>query len=79
MGQTSQGAFFLRADFMGATFLGCRFPQGKNFRGGGRMGRGGAADFHRVGGGGGGQNHLTIHKQNLAFPHVTRARLESQR
>ena len=25
-----------------------------------------------------GKNHLTIHKQNLAFPHVTRARLELQ-
>ena len=26
-----------------------------------------------------GKNHLTIRKQNLAFPHVTRARLEPQR
>ena len=26
-----------------------------------------------------GKNHLTIRKQNLAFPHVARARLESQR
>ena len=26
-----------------------------------------------------GENHLTIRKQNLAFPHVTRARLEPQR
>ena len=25
-----------------------------------------------------GKNHLTIRKQNLAFPHVTRARLEPQ-
>ena len=26
-----------------------------------------------------GENHPTIHKQNLAFPHVTRGRLEPQR
>ena len=26
-----------------------------------------------------GGNHMTIRKQNLAFPHVTRARLEPQR
>ena len=26
-----------------------------------------------------GKKHLTIRKQNLAFPHVTRARLEPQR
>ena len=26
-----------------------------------------------------GKNHLTYGKQNLGFPHVTRARLESQR
>ena len=26
-----------------------------------------------------GKKHLTIHKQNLAFPHVTTARLEPQR
>ena len=25
------------------------------------------------------KNHLTIRKQNLAFPHMTRARLEPQR
>ena len=25
------------------------------------------------------KNHLTIHKQNLAFPHMTRARIEPQR
>ena len=25
-----------------------------------------------------GKNHLTIHKQNLAFPHMTRARLKPQ-
>ena len=25
------------------------------------------------------KNHLTIHKKNLAFPHVIRARLEPQR
>ena len=26
-----------------------------------------------------GKNHLTIGKQNLAFPHMTRAKLEPQR
>ena len=26
-----------------------------------------------------GRNHLTIRKQNLAFPHVTQVRLEPQR